>query len=371
VAIACLVLATPAAQAAPKAGASVVGGGATTTAEWPYQVAVLRRDLAGLTDYQRQFCAGAVLTPTLIVSAAHCVKKNDPDLLPSQLQVLIGSTQLSSGEGQLIDVSNFYLFGYKESTEQNDVMLIDISPATTSAPRVQLPGPDERTLWDAKSPAFVTGWGATTEGGLRSDVLQEAFMRMIGDTTCGGPAVYAGLFDRATMVCAGFLAGGVDSCQGDSGGPLSVPARHGEWRLAGTVSFGDGCARKNRPGIYARLGDDPLRAALQSFVNTRPDAMDIIGSGGSMPCNPTIAGTEGRDRIKGTKGPDVIDGLGGRDVISGKGGNDVLCGDEGDDVLKGGSGKDKLKGGRGNDVLLGGGGADRLRGGRGEDREHQ
>jgi secreted trypsin-like serine protease len=370
-AVACLSTAcAQGAQAAPSAGKSVVGGEPSSVSKWPYQAALLHRDWT-TGDFQRQFCGGVVLTPTLILSAAHCVVKPNPDLLPAQIQVLVGRSRLSSTEGQIYDVSNYYLFGYDQSSEQNDVVLLDISPGRTGAPRVLLPGPDERRLWDAKGPAFVTGWGATSEGGQRSDLLLQARLRMIGDGSCASSGIYGGLFDPKTMVCAGYFAGGVDSCQGDSGGPLSVPARHGQWRLAGTVSFGEGCARRARPGIYTRLGADPLRGALQDFVNASQTPIDIIGSRGSMPCNPTIVGTEGRDRIKGTKGRDVIDGLGGRDVISGKGGNDVLCGDEGNDVLRGGAGRDKLKGGRGADVLIGGGGRDLLRGGAGRDSGHQ
>lgn len=112
-----------------------------------------------------------------------------------------------------------------------------------------------------------------------SPKLQKAQIPLIDRAECQSPTVY-GSSVTLRMICAGLLKGGVDACQvrfllfcvplvhtsvimllvepfvfslskGDSGGPLVYSSDR--WMLVGVVSWGVGCARVNRPGVYTNM----------------------------------------------------------------------------------------------------------------------
>jgi len=76
-------------------------------------------------------------------------------------------------------------------------------------------------------------------------VLRQVVLPIVSDQVCR--ETYSSLTDN--MLCAGTRECGKDSCQGDSGGPL-VCKQGDTWLQYGIVSFGDGCAQPNTPGVY-------------------------------------------------------------------------------------------------------------------------
>ena len=85
-------------------------------------------------------------------------------------------------------------------------------------------------------------------------LLQSASIPILETQKCMEPHIYGPDKLGSGMFCAGYLEGGVDSCQGDSGGGLMCWSR-GRRLVVGLISWGYGCGKPNRPGVYTRVPD--------------------------------------------------------------------------------------------------------------------
>jgi trypsin len=234
---------------------AVVGGHDASAGEYPSVARV---------SYGAFLCTGTLIAPDWVLTAGHCssvtgAAVGTPVSWPAPLiDVRIGG--LHENEGEKVPVSNVVVEPNYLANSGYDISLLHLSRASAQSP-TKVAGAGERALWNPDTLETIAGWGTTQEDGDTPTTLQEADVPIATDQYCAG--AYDD-FDASTMVCAGFPQGGVDTCQGDSGGPMFGHAGDGSLRVVGSTSFGEGCARAGKPGVYARVGGDVLREWIRS-----------------------------------------------------------------------------------------------------------
>ncbi|XP_012882786.1 PREDICTED: transmembrane protease serine 2 isoform X1 [Dipodomys ordii] len=222
----------------------IVGGWAASLEQWPWQVSL---QVQGV-----HVCGGSIITPEWIVTAAHCVEK--PLDRPRHWTVFAGILRQSLmfyGHGHRVERVISHP-SYDPKSKNNDIALFKLQTPLMLSDRVKpvcLPNPG--LMLDPEQQCWISGWGATFEKGKTSDMLNAAKVPLIQPSVCNSKLVYDNLITPA-MICAGYLRGGIDSCQGDSGGPL-VTLKNGIWWLIGDTSWGSGCAKAYRPGVYGNV----------------------------------------------------------------------------------------------------------------------
>jgi secreted trypsin-like serine protease len=231
--------------------AKIVGGAVAPEGAYPWQVSL---SVSWIADPgQGHFCGGAIYNAKWIVTAAHCVIDNQP----RDIHVVAGTNKLTAASPRLnvrrIIVHRAY---NKPKEHDNDVALLELLGPLVFNDRtkpIELLWPaDESRLADAGRQLTVTGWGATQEGGSPVRDLRFVDVPSVSRDTCNQPPSYNNKITD-NMICAGKTLGGTDSCQGDSGGPLVTDKAAGPVRLAGIVSWGEGCARFGKFGVYTRV----------------------------------------------------------------------------------------------------------------------
>uniref|UniRef100_A0ABM5EPS0 Suppressor of tumorigenicity 14 protein isoform X1 n=1 Tax=Pogona vitticeps TaxID=103695 RepID=A0ABM5EPS0_9SAUR len=228
----------------------IVGGQDSDVGEWPWQVSLHAKG-------EGHICGASLISDKWLVSAAHCfrqeqfVRYSDPTLWTAYMG-LHDQRDRTNAKVQSRSIKKIIQNPYfNEYTFDYDIAVLELSsPVTFTAEIEPVCLPDVTHEFPAGKAMWVTGWGATQEDGIGAMILQKAEIRMINQTMCN--TLLPNQLTRQ-MICVGILTGGVDACQGDSGGPLISIEANNRFFLAGVVSFGDGCARRNKPGVYTKV----------------------------------------------------------------------------------------------------------------------
>uniref|UniRef100_A0A8C4UW30 Transmembrane protease serine 5 n=1 Tax=Falco tinnunculus TaxID=100819 RepID=A0A8C4UW30_FALTI len=229
-----------------RGAARVVGGADVPPGRWPWQVSVYHGS--------QHHCGGSVLAHEWIVTAAHCVHSYRR-LQASAWLVFAGViTHGSIKQEAGVSVKKIiYHPLYNDNSLDYDIALLKLQVPLNFSDAVRavcLP-PAQQDLFQGTR-CWVSGWGYTRPDQAQvTETLKEALVPLIGTKRCNSSCMYAGEL-TARMLCAGYLHGKIDACQGDSGGPL-VCQDEAAWRLVGIVSWGQGCAEPNHPGVYTNV----------------------------------------------------------------------------------------------------------------------
>ncbi|XP_022821667.1 trypsin, alkaline A-like [Spodoptera litura] len=242
-AIGILALCLVAVAALPSSPQRIVGGSLTTINQYPHIAALL---ITRNWSIYTQQCGGTVINNRSILTAAHCVFREEI----RRWNIRVGSSFANSGGSVHMVRQSIVHPRFAYMTRNNDIAILrttteigfnnNVRPASIAGSNYRLA---------ENQPVWAAGWGDTFSGSnAGSAQLRHVQVVVINQEFCRSNYATRGYVITENMLCSGWPSGGRDQCQGDSGGPL-----YHNGILVGVCSFGIGCGQVNFPGVNVRV----------------------------------------------------------------------------------------------------------------------
>jgi len=196
-----------------------------------------RLDAVALTDKDGVFCSATALSPTLIITAAHCLTTTPA----ADVRVYVGpgeagGMQIGQYEVKQLAINPAYDPSHQDRGFDSAYLILKVPldlPATTYVP-ILVDADERNELLRGGSDSYLVGFGWSKKHVLGVKTETKATVRKLYNVEAeiGGK--------------------GRDACQGDSGGPAYGLLKSGEWRLYGITSRGSDCGNG---GVWGLIGE--------------------------------------------------------------------------------------------------------------------
>lgn len=181
-------------------------------------------------------------------------------------------TEVREGQEAIHEVEQVFIHKhYMHETYHNDISLIKLATPITYTQYILPACLPERNFAEKvlmnQPDGLISGFGRVGESKQPSTILLRLTVPYVNRATCIESSQYK-ISHR--MFCAGYDMDKKDACQGDSGGPHVT--RFGEtWFSTGIVSWGEGCAREGKYGIYTQVSRyiQWIRDVMTRYVPTK------------------------------------------------------------------------------------------------------